>query len=150
MMTPDTASLDARAARLEDLEEIRRLAVSYKLALDGKDTTAYAALFARDGVLWCTPELVARGRAAIKELVDAMGGGLLTETVGTDFHAIANHRIELDGDRARGSLTWLYFTIAEDGAPRLSKIGHYVDTYIREDGCWRFERREAPTDIPAA
>lgn len=147
-MTYDENPLDARVARLEDLEEIRQLAISYKLALDGKDTAAYAALFAETGVLWCTPELVAQGPAAIKQLVDDMGGNLLTETVGTDFHAIANHRIELDGDRARGSLTWLYFTIDDDGGPRLTKIGHYDDQYVRADGRWLFERREAPTDIP--
>lgn len=147
-MTQETDALDARIGRLEDIEEIRELAISYKLALDGKDTAAYAALFAETGVLWCTPELVAEGPAAIKELVDGMGGNLLTEQVGTDFHVIANHLIDLDGDRARGSLTWLYLIIGDDGAPQLSKVGHYVDEYVRENGRWRFARREAPTDIP--
>jgi ketosteroid isomerase-like protein len=147
-MTHDDVALDARIARLEDLEEIRQLAISYKLALDGKDTAAYAALFAEAGVLWCTAELVAEGPAAIRQLVDDMGGNLLTETVGTDFHAITNHLIEVDGDRARGTLTWLYFTIADGGAPQLTKVGHYDDRYVREHGRWRFERREAPTDIP--
>jgi uncharacterized protein (TIGR02246 family) len=147
-MTNEDRSLDDRIRRLDDREEIRQLAVSYKLALDGKDTAGYAALFARDGVLWCTPELVATGPAAIKQLVDDMSGNLLTETVGTDLHAIANHLIELDGDRATGSLTWLYYVIGDDGGPQLSKVGHYVDEYVREDGVWRFARREAPTDIP--
>jgi len=44
--------------------------------------------------------------------------------------------------------TWLYFTIADGGAPQLTKVGHYDDRYVREHGRWRFERREAPTDIP--
>jgi uncharacterized protein (TIGR02246 family) len=147
-MTTADSSPQARLARLEDIEEIRRLVVRYKLALDGKDTAAYAALFAEDGVLWCTPELVAQGPAAIKQLVDDMGGNLLTETVGTDSHVIADHRIQTDGDRARGTLTWMYFTIADDGGPRLTKIGHYNDEYVREGGQWKFARREAPTDIP--
>ncbi|GAB3596057.1 nuclear transport factor 2 family protein [Microbacterium tumbae] len=148
-MSAEEGPLDERLARLEDLEEIKRLAIAYKEALDGKDTAAYAELFAEDGTLWCTPELQATGRPGIRALVDSMSGGLLTEVVGTDFHAIANHLIDLDGDTADGSLTWLYFTVAADGSPRLEKIGHYVDRYVRERGVWRFQRREAPTDIPA-
>ena len=142
-------SIAARIARLQDLEEIKQLAVAYKLALDGKDTAAYVELFAEDGTLWCTPELQATGRPAIRALVDGMSGNLLTEQVGTDFHATANHLIEVDGDTAHGSLMWLYFTVGPDGGPRLAKVGHYVDSYIREHGRWRFQRREAPTDIPS-
>jgi len=145
----DSLSSEQRLARLEDIEQIRRLVLDYKTALDGKDTAAYAALFAEDGVLWCTPELVAQGPAAIKQLVDGMSGSLLTEAVGTDFHVISDHRIDVDGDRGRGTLTWMYFTIGDDGAPRLTKFGHYSDEYVRERGRWRFARREAPTDIPA-
>jgi len=143
-----SGDLEARIARLADIEEIKQLAVQYKEVLDAKDTAGYAALFAEQGTLWCTPELVATGREAIKALVDGMSGNLLTEEAGTDFHAIANHLIEVDGDTATGSLMWLYFTVGPGGAPVLSKIGHYTDSYIRENGRWRFQRREAPTDIP--
>lgn len=143
-----TQTLAERITRLEDLEEIKQLAVDYAQALDGKDTAAYVELFATEGTLWCTPELQATGRAAIKRLVDDMSGNLLTEEVGTDFHAIANHLIDVDGNTATGTLMWLYLTVGPDGGPHLTKIGHYTDTYIREDGRWRFRRREAPTDIP--
>jgi len=146
----DAAGFAERVARLEDLEAIRRLVVDYKIALDGKDTDAYVELFAVDGTLWCTPELQATGRPAIKALVDGMSGNLLTEEVGTDFHAIANHQIDLAGDTATGTLMWLYFTVGADGRPSLAKIGHYTDTYRREDGRWRFHRRDAPTDIPSS
>ncbi len=149
-MTQESDALDARVARLEDLDEIRQLAILYKVALDGKDNAAYADLFAEDGTLWCTPELYATGRGAIKELVDGMSGGLLTVQAGTDFHAVANHRIELDGDTAHGEATWLYFTIGDDGSPQLSKVGHYTDDYVREHGRWRFQRRDAVTDVPVA
>lgn len=149
-MTQESDALDARVRRLEDLDEIRQLVIDYKVALDGKDNAAYAALFAADGTLWCTPELQATGRGAIKELVDGMSGGLLAVQVGTDFHAVANHRIVLDGDIAHGEATWLYFVIGDDGAPQLSKVGHYTDDYVREDGRWRFQRREAVTDVPVA
>jgi ketosteroid isomerase-like protein len=139
---------ETRARRLEDIEQIRRLTAAYKQALDGKDVVAYAELFAKAGTLWCTPELQATGRAAIRALVDGMSGNLLTNEVGSDFHATANALIEVDGDRGTGTSTWLYFTVGADGDPRLTKIGHYDDHYIREDGCWRFHRRDAITDIP--
>ncbi len=147
-MTQTELSLAERIARLEDLAEIRRLTASYKKCLDGKDTAGYAALFAENGTLWCTPELQATGRAAIKTLVDSMGGELLTEVVGTDCHLMANHLIELDGDRATGSQTWVYLIAAENGNPEVNKVGHYADQYVRENGQWRFVRREAPMDIP--
>jgi len=141
-------SLEARIARLADIDEIRQLAVAYKVALDGKDIAAYAELFAEEGTLWCGPDLAATGRSAIRELVDGMSGSLLTEAIGTDAHAIANHLIEVDGDTATGSLTWLYFTVGADGLPELGKLGQYRDRYVREHGRWRFERREAPSEIP--
>ncbi len=147
-MTYESNDPAARIRRLEDIEAIKQLAVAYKLALDSKDSEAYAALFAAQGTLWCAPEIVATGRSAIRALVEGMSGNLLTEQTGTDFHAIANHLIELEGDTATGSLTWLYFTVGVDGAPELSKLGHYVDEYVREGGRWCFQRREAPTDIP--
>jgi hypothetical protein len=28
-------------------------------------------------------------------------------------------------------------------------LGHYDDRFIRENGAWKFLRREAPADIPA-
>jgi len=142
------ATLAARIGRLQDIEEIKQLAIAYKQALDGKDIAAYVELFAEDGTLWCAPDLQATGRPAIRALVDGMSGDLLTEEIGTDLHLTANHLIEVDGDTAWGSLTWCYLTVEPSGGPRLAKVGHYVDRYVREHGRWRFQRREAPTDIP--
>ena len=39
---------------------------------------------------------------------------------------------------------------ADDKAPRIVFLGHYDDQFIRENGKWKFLRREAPVDIPAA
>ncbi len=145
---PDDAA--ARLRRLEDLEQIRRLFMEYKVVLDRQDFAAYADLFAEDGEFAAGPG-VARGRAAIREMVEAMpGSGLLARAPGDDYHVIVNPLIELDPgdpDRARAELTWLYVVKGDDGAPKLAKLGHYNDTLIREAGRWRFLRREAPADI---
>jgi uncharacterized protein (TIGR02246 family) len=143
----DTAT---RLRRLEDLEQIRRLFTEYKIVLDRQDFAAYADLFAEDGEFVAGPG-VAKGRAAIREMVEAMpSSGLLARAPGDDYHVIVNPLIELDPDdpdRARAELTWLYVIKGPDGAPKLAKLGHYNDTLVREAGRWRFLRREAPADI---
>jgi uncharacterized protein (TIGR02246 family) len=152
---PAAAAADdasARLRRLEDLEEIRQLFMDYKTVLDQKDFGAYASLFAEDG------EFVAiaggaHGRAAIEAMVAAMPGtDLLGAKVGDDFHLVLNPQIQLDtvdADRARAESTWAYVVKGDDGEPVLCKLGHYDDELVREDGKWRFLRREAPMDIPA-
>jgi SnoaL-like domain len=144
---------EERLLRLEDLEQIRQLFVEYKMVLDKQDFAAYGALFAADGEFVATPAQglqQARGPAAIQALVEAMPGSLLGSEPGADFHVVVNPLIELDAadpDRAQAQVTWLYVVKGEDGLPALCKLGHYDDQLVREDGRWRFLRREAPTDI---
>jgi len=146
----DPGDIATRLRRLEDLEQIRRLFTEYKIVLDRHDFAAYADLFAEDGEFVAGPG-VAKGRAAIREMVEAMpSSGLLARAPGDDYHVIVNPLIELDpgdSDRAHVELTWLYVVKGPDGAPKLAKLGHYNDTLIREAGRWRFLRREAPADI---
>jgi ketosteroid isomerase-like protein len=155
---PETApagdGAHARLRRLEDLEQIQRLFIEYKTVLDRKDFSGYAALFAEDGEFIADGTQRAKGRAAIQALVEAMPGvDLLGAEAGDDFHLVINPQVELDpddADRARAQSTWLYVLKGEDGGPVLAKLGHYDDELVRENGRWRFLRREAPMDIPAA
>jgi ketosteroid isomerase-like protein len=146
-------SAEDRLRRLEDLEQIRQLFVEYKRVLDQQDFAAYGALFAADGEFIASPQQglqQAKGPAAIQALVEAMPGSLLGSAPGDDFHVVINPLIELDADdpdRARAEVTWLYVVKGDDGLPSPAKLGHYDDQLVREDGRWRFLRREAPTDI---
>jgi len=150
---PPGDSTAERLRRLEDLEQIRQLFVEYKRVLDKQDFAAYGALFAADGEFIATPQeglQQARGPAAIQALVEAMPGSLLGSAPGDDFHVVINPLIELDADdpdRARAEVTWLYVVKGQDGLPSPAKLGHYDDQLVRENGRWRFLRREAPTDI---
>ena len=139
--------LAARVRALEDREAIFGLFMAYRRCLDEKDFSGYADLFARDGE-FVAGEMVARGRAEIRALVDGMLGTLLTDGAGDDRHVVVNPAIELDGDRARARCTWIYIVRTDDDQPSVCKVGHYDDTLVREDGAWRFLRREAPTDMP--
>ena len=150
---PPGESTEDRLRRLEDLEQIRQLFVEYKRVLDQQDFAAYGALFAADGEFIASPQQglqQAKGPAAIQALVEAMPGSLLGSAPGDDFHVVINPLIELDAadpDRARAEVTWLYVVKGDDGLPSPAKLGHYDDQLVREDGRWRFLRREAPTDI---
>lgn len=144
------ADLARRVQRLEDREAIGELFVRYKAALDGKDFVAYADLFTEDGEFLAGTTRV-RGRSEIRSLVEGMVGSLLGQERGQDFHVVANVTIDLDGDRATARSTWLYVVRDEADQPRLAKLGHYEDDVVRDgDGQWRFQRRRAPTDIPAS
>jgi uncharacterized protein (TIGR02246 family) len=148
-MTDQLAELQARVQRIEDREAIHGLFMRYRQCLDEKDFSGYAALFAEDGEFVAAGG-TAKGRAGIEELVDGMRGSLLTTVVGDDLHIVVNPEITVDGDRATARSTWIYLVRGDDGEPTLCKVGHYEDELVREDGAWRFARRFAPMDMPAA
>lgn len=142
------ASLASRVQVLEDREAIRALILAYGVAHDGRDYRAFAALFAENGE-WVGGLGSARGPDAIFELMD--------ETIGHDpqpggsgtYHIMTNEQIDIDGDRASATTKWIYLTPGPDDAPRMVFLGHYHDQFIRENGQWKFLRREAPALIPA-
>jgi len=144
-------SLEARVQRLEDVEAIRRLLQDYRTCLDGKDFDGYAELFTADGEFVAGPDgsIHVRGREEILAMLDGMRGNLLGERGGDDFHVAVNEKIEIDGDGATATSTWVYVIRGEGDVPDVAKIGQYRDVLRREDGRWRFRRREAPADIPA-
>ena len=120
----------------------------YRECLDEKDFSGYAALFASDGEFVAAGGS-AKGRAGIEELVDGMRGSLLTAVVGDDLHIVVNPEISIDGDRGDRPLDLDLPRARRRGEPTLSKVGHYEDELVREDGEWRFARRFAPMDMPA-
>jgi uncharacterized protein (TIGR02246 family) len=150
-MADETEFLAARLQRLEDIDAIRRLFQDYRRSLDGKDFRTYADLFASEGEFIAGPDgsIRAKGREAIFALVDGMRGSLVTDQSGDDVHVAVNDRIDLDGDSATATSTWVYIVRGGGDIPDVSKVGRYSDLLTREDGSWKFLRREAPCDIPA-
>jgi uncharacterized protein (TIGR02246 family) len=141
-------NVDERLQRLEDVEAIRRLMLEYRRCLDAKDIRGYAGLFAAEGE-FVAGDMHATGPQEIFEVVDGMRGTLLTDRGGVDVPVVANPTIDVDGDRATAESMWIYILRGDGDVPVLSKIGSYHDVLTREDGRWRFLRREAPTIIPA-
>ena len=140
-------TLAARVQQLEDREAIRALILEYGTAHDARDYRRFASLFATDGE-WVGGLGTARGPEAIFELMDStIGHDPQPEGSGT-FHVMSNEQIEITGDLAAATTKWIYLVPGSDGAPEMVFLGHYDDRFVRENGTWKFLRREAPVDLP--
>ena len=143
------SELNERVQRLEDRQAIRNLIVDYGMFHDHRDYRSLAALFAAEGE-WVSGMGSGKGPAGVFQLMDDMiGHNPLPGGSGT-FHVLANDRIGVDGDTASAVTKWMYITPGGDGSPNTVLLGHYNDQFIREDGTWKFLRREAPVDLPAS
>lgn len=140
-------TLEDRLQQLEDLDAIRQLFVDYGHHLDRGDVEAYAELFAAEGELLLGPIGRATGPEAIRDLMSGVIGG----SAGKSFHLIANPIIDLvpGADRASSEVTWAVVARDDAGKPTMTMYGRHVDELIREQGRWRFLRREGHVDIPA-
>ena len=142
-------SLEARVQKLEDQEAIRNLLIEYGHDLDTLDLVAYSNLFAKEGT-WKGGIGSAKGPAAILAMLQKATAKAppYDPLKVRSFHMMTNAYIQVDGDRAKGRSKWTFFGRTDDNkvVPRLA--GHYDDTFIREDGKWKFLSREAPHDIP--
>jgi hypothetical protein len=133
-----TVSIEDKLKRLLDIEEIRTLRHRYAYGaniIDGKsgDLKAFAALFAADGT-FDVGMGVATGPAEIENMMKA-----LTTQWQCGMHYMLNPIIDIDGDRARGTVSGLFaFTSVENPVPIwLSNI--YSDEYVRTPRGWRFQ-----------
>jgi ketosteroid isomerase-like protein len=138
--------VDKRLGRLEDAAQIRRLSQEYRRVLDARDLDAYGRLFADDGE-WLGGTGYGQGPAGITamltERLPARGPGGPTA-----WHLVTEPELSLDGDRATGTVTWTWVGRGDAGTPVMRLLGHYQDSYVRERGRWRYQRRVAHTDIP--
>ncbi len=144
------ADLDAVAARvqvLEDREDIRALILAYGAAHDHRDYRTFSTLFAAEGE-WVGGLGSAKGPDAIFNLMDRTIGHDPRPNGSGTFHVMTNDQIKIAGDTAEATTKWIYITPGDDNAPKLVYLGHYDDKFIRENGVWKFLRREAPADIP--
>jgi SnoaL-like domain len=132
------ADLEDRIRRLEDLEEIRGLAIRYGLFVDERDVAGICALFSEDGELkTMSGPSKARGPAAIAEY---FRNGY--RVLGPTNHFTHGHLIDFD-TADRNSAAGLVFSHAEvvrDGRPMVTAM-RYHDRYVRTSGGWRFRER---------
>jgi ketosteroid isomerase-like protein len=139
-------TIEERLRRLEDAEEIRRLIQEYRRQLDAHDLVAYGLLFAENGE-WIGGTGYGKSPQGITAMLTE---GLPPRSPGpqSSWHLLTDPVITVDGDRATGLLTWSWVGRGDGDAPVMRLLGTYEDTYVRENGRWRFRTRIAHTNIP--
>jgi hypothetical protein len=146
---PAKAAAEARWQQVADKQEITELLLEYGRTLDSKDYEAYGKLFAREGE-WHGGGAPAKGPKAIEERMRKTFGPGSGVKWTSDFHVFTSPIIKLEGDRATAWSRWLFISPGPDGRPVPMYGGHYNDVLVREDGVWRFLRREVVSDMAAA
>lgn len=128
---------------LEDKDAIRETMAAYCHALDACRFAEVASLFSENAV-WTTDYGEAKGRKAIEELFRSV---VPVKSEGPQRkHYITNIIIRVDGDRATSVSD--YLVVREDGSNLIPVMGGtYRDQWVRENGTWRFARKELQHDI---
>jgi 3-phenylpropionate/cinnamic acid dioxygenase small subunit len=128
--------------QMSDYDQIRNLIARYSHYADDDDKSQeYRALFATDGVLveGGVP-LPADRLPMLRKLYRA-----LKEKQPQPFaakHLQMNSAIEVDGDTARAVTDLLTIQVRPEEGWSLGGAGQYIDEIVRENGEWRFKRRE--------
>jgi ketosteroid isomerase-like protein len=136
----------SRLQRLEDVQEIQVLLLSYGRNLDARDFKAYSLLFARDGV-WAGGMGTVQGPAAIQALMEKAIPG---PNGAHNYHILSNFVIDVTGDTATAWSRWMFMVPGPNNTAVAAQSGRYEDTLVREDGRWKFKKRVASNDIPAS
>jgi uncharacterized protein (TIGR02246 family) len=136
-------SVEQIARRLLDKEDIERVLLEYGRALDARDFTAYSNLFASDGE-WIGGFGSVKGPANIKAFMEKnMGTGANTTN---NYHLLSNFVITVTGDTATAWSRWAFVQPQQTGGAVIAQAGRYDDTFVRENGAWKFKKRTASND----
>ncbi|MDE2301232.1 MAG: nuclear transport factor 2 family protein [Sphingomonadales bacterium] len=130
-------SLEDRIRRLEDRAAIQDLVADYFRATDDDDIAALAQCFTRDARFVATGFPGGHGREGIVDFLVAARAAM-SQTVHTPNYV--HIAFAADGDHADGTvMAHLEIGI---GATTVFAAVRYLDSYAREEGCWRIARRE--------
>ena len=140
---PKAGSLEARIQAIEDHQAIEKLLLEYGKALDARDFAAYSNMFAANGE-WSGSIGTFKGPAAIKSAMEeAFKGSKPTPGTVTNFHLLSNAIIDVHGDKASALSKWTFVRMS-DNEPIPALAGQYEDTFVKENGQWKFLKRVAP------
>ncbi len=135
-------SVESRLARLEDVEAIKNLKARYAYYCDhGYDADGMASLFVEDS-LWTSNSFgTYHGRAEIHEFQSKISSEILWAL---HFMICPTVNISDDGQTASGS--WYLIEFATMTRPPRNDMNDavvmsavYNDTFVRENGEWRFK-----------
>jgi 3-phenylpropionate/cinnamic acid dioxygenase small subunit len=137
-------SLEARVRRLEDHQEILQSLIDYGELLDARDLDAWAQLWASDGEFEMSTGKVAKGRAAIREML----GAVVAQSPQSVLHMELNPRITIEGDRARSTMMFGVARTQDDGLTRVVWFGHHESRHVRTPDGWKIAHRRNTVELP--
>jgi uncharacterized protein (TIGR02246 family) len=148
---PSAKSVEARLQSVEDREAIHALLMNYGRTLDARDFAGFERLFARDSEYVAGARASAKGPAAIRALLESLLKVNAAPVSGQDFHLFFNETIEVNGDEATALSKGGFFVRGDRKQLETSALVNYHDQLIREDGRWKFKRRQlGETPAPPA
>ena len=100
------------------------------------------SLFAADGE-WVGGFGTVKGPANIKAFMEKNMGTSGNAT--HNYHLLSNFVITVNGDTATAWSRWTFVQPGERGAA-IAQAGRYDDTFVRENGVWKFKKRVASND----
>ena len=131
--------LEKRIAQLEDIEAIKQLKALYcDICDDNHNPDRITKIFVEDGIWEGGDFGKAQGLDAIRKLFQGF-----QKLISFSQHNIFNPRIEIDGDRAKG--TWYLlgpFTFRKDNDARWIAC-RYEDDYVKVNGQWKYQHLRA-------
>ena len=137
------ASIESRLRVLEDREQIAQVLIDYGRHLDSRNLAAYAGLFAEDGE-WVGGFGTVKGRANIQAFMEKnMGTGGNTSN---NYHLMSNFVIKVNGDTATAWSRWAFVQPQQAGGAIIAQAGRYDDTFVKQNGVWKFKKRVASND----
>lgn len=144
-MSENQPSPEERINRLEDIEAIRQLKLTYARLCDvGYDADGIVGLFDPDGDVSWEGGIFGHhiGREAIRTFFQNVSSEILWAV-----HLMLNPLVRLDDGGQTASGSWYLLELAtmtakEADAPPDSVImsGLYDDRFVKRDGVWRFQR----------
>ena len=138
--------LQAQVADLQAKADIRELFTAYGRTLDSRDFKGFGALYASDA------EYVgggASGKATGPDAIAAMlEKQITTNSTGANLHIYSNEKITVTGDTATAQSRGAFFVATAAGQPLPLIFATYNDTLVKQEGHWKFKRREVLGDIP--
>jgi ketosteroid isomerase-like protein len=121
-------------------EAIRNLLGRYCALMDAADWTAVGDLFADAALVGPTGDPVAEGATAVAALYER--GTRLHNGSPATRHVTANTVIEIDGDTATATSSYVVFQGLPDFPLQPIITGRYADVFTQAGQQWRFARRQ--------
>ena len=145
----EDAAVHEAVATLVAREEIRDLFADYGRMLDDRDFKAFAQLWTRDA------EFSGGGAVGVAhgpdEIAAALERGITSNpsgVVGANLHVFSNEKIDVHGDTATATSRGAFIVANAEGRPEALIYATYRDELARDQGRWKFKRREIVGDIP--